>query len=98
MANLEHKNLFAHGDKAAVYEALQRDYNGDSWVQYFWSVVFVGSALGAVYLAHHPDWFWLFLGLYAVERQVARYGDNSNRNWAMHVIDWIESNREQDAI
>src|SRR5688572_4853574 len=94
MAKLEHKNLHAYGDKADVYAALQRDFDRDTWVQLSWHIVLGGAALGAVFIAGQKDWLWLFAGIYAAERALARYMDNSNRNWAMHVIDWIESTRD----
>jgi hypothetical protein len=91
MAKLEHRNLHPFGDKAEVYAALQRDYNRDTWRQLFWRYGLLVSALGGAFESGHKDWLWLFAGLFCVERCIARYIDNSNRNWAMHVIDWLES-------
>ena len=96
MEKLGHKNLFGYGDKTEVYAAFQRDFNRDTWRQSFWHLVLVGAGIGAAVLADHKDWLWLFLGIYAAERAIARFVDNSNRNWAMHVIDWIESGRSDD--
>ena len=97
MAKLEHKNLFAYGDKTDVYAALQRDYDRDTWVVAFWRVVFIGTAIGAISIAGHSDWLWLFAGLFTIEQSICRYVDNSNRNWAMHVIDWIENSHRDSA-
>jgi hypothetical protein len=97
MAKLEHKNLFAYGEKMDVYAALQRDYGRDTWVHFFWRLVFIGSAIGAAFASGRFEWLWLFAGLYAVERSIACYIDNSNRNWAMHIIDWIENSRSDSA-
>jgi hypothetical protein len=94
MAKLEHKNLFAFGDKTEVYAALQRDYNRDTYIHQLWHFVLLGAAVGAGLFSNHWDWLWLFVALYAVERALSRYIDNSNRNWAMHVIDWIENNAQ----
>jgi hypothetical protein len=98
MEKLGHKNLFAYGDREEVYAALQRDFNRDTWVEYFWRVVFVGMAIGAATLSNHIDWLWLFGGIYAVERSISRFVDNSNRNWTMHVIDWLEHKHDGGAI
>ena len=97
MAKLEHKNLFAYGDKAAVYETLQRDFNRDTYIQGFWHLVLFGAAAGATWIAGRPDWIWLFLGIYAAERALAKFVDNSNRNWAMHVMDWVDHGRNDSA-
>ncbi len=97
MAKLGHKNLFGYGDRKEVYETLQRDFNRDTWVQAFWHAVLFIAAAGAVLVADRAEWIWLFLGIYAAERAIARFVDNSNRNWAMHVIDWMEHNRRDGA-
>jgi len=54
-------------------------------------------AIGAAIFSNHADWLWLFGGVYAVERATTRFIDNSNRNWAMHVIDWVEHSRDSGA-
>jgi hypothetical protein len=96
MSRLKHTNLLAYGDKSDVYAALQRDLDRDTWIHLFWHAVFVVAALGSAFVANRPDWLWLFGGLYAVERAIARYVDNSNRNWSMHVIDWLEHTSASD--
>ena len=95
MAKLEHKNLFEFGDSAQVYAALQQHYNRDTWIHSIWQIVLLLCALGAVVISDHADWLWIFGGMYATERAVARFSDNSNRNWTMHIIDWIEAKRVQ---
>jgi hypothetical protein len=97
MEKLGHKNLFGYGDRTEVYETLQRDFNRDTWIQSFWHLVLMAMAFGAAVVSKHSDWLWLFGGLYAAERAIARFIDNSNRNWAMHVIDWLEHNHHDDA-
>lgn len=89
-----HNNLFQFGDKREVYQTLQRDYDRDTWVHGFWHFCFVVAAFGGVVVAGETEWLWLFLGGYALERALARWVDNSNRNWAMHLIDWIEVNQQ----
>lgn len=91
MAKLEHKNLFHSGSSTEVYAALQNHYNRDTWIHSLWQMVLFGCAIGAAVFSSHTDWLWIFGGLYAVERAITRYVDNSNRNWAMHVIDWMEA-------
>lgn len=96
MAKLTHKNLHASGDKTAVYQSLQKDYDRDTWVQGFWHIVFWACAIGASMTDGHRDWLWLFGGMYAIERAITKYIDNSNRNWTMHVFDWMETRSEGD--
>jgi hypothetical protein len=93
MAKLEHKNLFQYSDSSDVYAALQDNYNRDTWIHSFWQVVLLGCAVGAGAISDHADWLWIFGGLYATERAITRFVDNSNRNWTMYVIDWIEAKR-----
>lgn len=97
MKKLEHINIFRHAaDQSEVYEAFQRDFNRDTYLQEYWHVILLAMAGGAVFISGHKDWLWLFGGLIAVERAIVKFIDNSNRNWAMHVIDWIEYNRHED--
>ena len=80
MSKLEHVNLFHyHGDKKE-----------DTWVHLWWHLVLIVCALGAAIVSAHADWLWLFGGLYAIERSISKYIDNSNRNWLMHTLDWQE--------
>lgn len=88
-----HDNLFQYGDKADVYAALQRDCDRDAWRHLGWHAIFLGAAVGASQFADHPDWLWLFLGMFALKCALARFIDNSNRNWTMHLIDWLENER-----
>jgi hypothetical protein len=93
MKRLGHVNLFHYGERQEVYAAFQRDFNRDTWVQLWWHLVLVACALGAAVVSNHEDWLWIFGGLYAVERAISRFVDNSNRNWLMHAIDWQESSK-----
>ena len=86
----EHINLFHYYEKSAVYEAFQNHFNRDTYVQQFWSFVFIAFSAGAVFLAGKPEWVWLLGAVFAAERKLASFIDNSNRNWAMHMIDWNE--------
>jgi len=90
MSKLKHVNLFQHGDKKGVYAAFQRDLDRDTWIQLWWHLVLVACAAGAAVVSGREDWLWLFGGLYAIERGISCYVDNSNRNWLMHAIDWQE--------
>jgi len=91
MKKLKHINLFKYGGKKEVYQTLQDHYDRDTWIHMWWHYVLLACALGAAFISDHMDWLWIFGGLYAVERAIARYIDNSNRNWFMHSIDWKES-------
>jgi len=68
------------GDAEGVYEAFQRDFDRDTWIEAAWRFAVVICALGAVFASHHPDWLWLFGGIYAAERALSKFVDNSNRN------------------
>lgn len=99
MLKLEHKNLFQSGHSASeVYAALQEHFNRDTWIHSLWEVALLGCAVGAVVFSNHADLLWIFGGLYVVERAILRYVDNSNRNWAMHMIDWMEAKRKNEEI
>jgi hypothetical protein len=74
---------------------LQRDFNRATWHQEGWVLVFSLVAAGAA-LSVSGEWLWLLAGMYALERAHARFIDNSNRNWAMQVIDVIEDNRQDN--
>jgi len=95
MAKLEHKNLFQSGNASEVYAAFQRDFDRDTWIQSFWRLALVACAVGAAVLSNHVEWLWIFGGLFATERAITSFVDNSNRNWAMHVIDWMETQRNK---
>ncbi len=90
---LQHTNLLTEASKADVYAAFQRDFNRDSWRHMVWRYVIVGCAVGAVFVSNHTDWLWIFGAVYAMERSLTWLIENSNRNWAMHAIDWYESDR-----
>ncbi len=96
MAKLAHKNLFQFGSSSEVYSALQKDYNRDTWIVGLWEIVLIVCAIGGIVASNHADWLWIFGGLIATERAIIRFVDNSNRNWAMHVIDWMEAKRAHD--
>jgi hypothetical protein len=98
MAEKAHVNLFHYAvDKADVYEALQKNYDRDTWRQAGWDALFWLCAIAGSASAGHSDWLWIFGAIYAFERSIVRYIDNSNRNWTMHVIDWIENNKANSA-
>lgn len=96
MADIKHTNLHAHMERSEVYRTFQRDYNTDSWKHGAWHAALLFIAIGAAAFSGRTEWLWLFGGMYATERAITRFIDMSNRNWAMHVIDWIESNRSLD--
>jgi len=87
-----HPNIFNYGDdKAAVYEALQRDYKRDQRVISWLDGGFVAFIFALSYfkLDMGPLIWLIVLGL--VGSRMCYFIDNSNRNWTMHLMDWIES-------
>lgn len=92
MAKKAHQNLFNHvaDGKGEVYQAFQSDFDRDTWHQAAWHVVFWICAVVGTKMTGNSEWLWIFGALYAIERSLSKFIDNSNRNWAMHVIDWME--------
>lgn len=86
-----HMNLYHHAERKDVYATMQKDFNQDTWLQSWWHAVFVGCTFGATVVSDHLDWLWIFGGLYALERAIVRFIDNSNRNWFLHAVDWQET-------
>ena len=68
------------------YRATPRTLNGTTFP----------VAVGAAIPSNHIDWLWIFGGLFSTQRAITTFMDNSNRNWAMHVIDWMETHRSKD--
>lgn len=96
MAKLQHNNLFQHGDKAAVYAAFQRDLGRDSRHHLFWLIVMIFAGMVTSDASGDSRVLWVALCLYAGVRVLEYFVDISSRNWAMHVIDWVEHAREND--
>lgn len=96
MTEIKHSNLFEHMDRADVYRTFQRDLNTDATKHGLWHVALIFVATGAALISDRTDWLWLFAGLYVTERTISRFIEMSNRNWAMHVIDWMENSRNLD--
>ena len=91
MKRITHKNLYEYyGNKDEFYAALQEHLDRDTWFNLFWHWVFIACALGAFFISGHKDWLWIFGGIYATERVLSNFIDNSNRNWFMHHIDYLE--------
>lgn len=91
-----HTDLFGHADgSAGVYAALQRDAKRDAsklrWANFIWA-----SLLGAALFRGAQDgWPFLVGGLAVALYALNLFSDSSNRNFAMHVIDWMEG-RERE--
>lgn len=88
-----HSNLFDDlGSKAAVYRKLQQDYLRDH--KYCrWCQLLFGIFLGASYLASNAEaerGLFVLAALSAVQFLVL-FIDQSNRNFLMHAIDWMEA-------
>jgi hypothetical protein len=98
MKKLSHQNLFQYYGKSGKqdsYNALQEHFNQDTVIHMLWDIVLIGCALGAVFIANHAEWLWIFGGIYAAERKLSRFVDNSNRNWTMHLIDYLETMEDE---
>lgn len=91
MNSAQHPNMFEFGHRRAqIYAKLQENYATDVRHYSLWEIVLIGCAIGAGVISHHWDWLWLFGGLFALSMRLSRFIDNSNRNWMMHLIDWLE--------
>ena len=98
MASDKHENLIWHtGSSDEAYAAFQRHFRRDNRILQVLLVLYGFAAYGGIKIAGHTDWFWLFLGGLALLFSVFYFVDNSNRNWAMHVIDFAEQRKERDA-
>lgn len=88
-----HTNMFGHGDKAEVYALLQRHGGVELRQGIVLQLLFAAIAVIGSVASKHYDWLWIFAGLWIMEQSIWCFIDQSNRNWAMHVIDWIENDR-----
>lgn len=95
MKKLTHIKFFSAHNREEVYETFQDHYNRDTIIHMLWDIAFMFCAVGAIFIGDHADWLWLFGGIYTAERKLSRYIDNSNRNWTMHVIDYLESRKDK---
>lgn len=86
-------NLHHHGEPTDVYAALQRDYKRDQKIIRVLDLGLVLLLLGSQY-SERAFQLCLFFALIVLSSRITMFVDNSNRNWAMHVIDWIERARK----
>lgn len=92
---MEHVNLLHYGDKKGAYQALQEHFHRDGRIHMLWNLVY-GLCAGYVVLYQHKMSFLpFFIAGFAIEQAVIFFIDQSNRNWAMHLIDWLD--RENDS-
>ena len=93
VSNSVHNNMFAHlEDRSDVYRKLLADGEADRSIEKFSGLVGI-VALGFGLFRLLDDQmaaFALLIGIMALIQQSRMFIDASNRNWAMHVIDWIE--------
>ena len=85
-----HQNLFSNAEnRQEVYQSLQRDFARDEKVSH--SALTVAIALLAIALIQGPSdgWIWLIMGCGAMFVTLTFFIDNTNRNWTMHLIDWM---------
>ena len=96
---MKHVDLFAYaGSKAEVYKTLQRDYERDhkrcNWLS-FVAALMIGAAFAdtpfGIELGSTFRFLLALFGIILAIQYLVTFIDNSNRNWSMHVIDWIEN-------
>ena len=98
---MKHSNLFdSVDDHRAFYATLQKDFARDEKRCYY--AQFVGVAaivIAAAYGNLDPRWQWLLAGVAANALFVSliAFIDNSNRNWTMHMIDWMQHRTVQSS-
>ncbi len=89
-----HNNLFADlPDANAVYRAMQDHMKRDRYL----TVIFGSAALFSFFQALQSGmaegWPWLIGGVAAAFCSLIYFIDNSNRNFYLHTVDWIEAAR-----
>ena len=86
-----HNNLFAYGNERDVYEALQRDFKRDTRQTQIMDLMICALVL---FLTRHFS-FWARIAAFAATvveiSRLNTFIDNSNRNFFMHMIDWLEA-------
>jgi hypothetical protein len=86
-----HNNLFTHGDRRAVYESLQRDCKRDHRQCQIMDVALFATV---AFLARHLsgwDFAAVVVATVVVISRINTFVDNSNRNFLMHMIDWMDA-------
>lgn len=93
----KHESLFLDGSsKREVYLVFHRDYIKSAKLTRIWGLVVGLAMLGCVVAPENFQPAILLFGLMAIAQLLMIFTDNSNRNWAMHVIDWIEHQHQAD--
>ncbi|MBP2303438.1 hypothetical protein [Azospirillum picis] len=91
-----HTDLFGHAENsAAVYAALQKDAKRDASKLRWANLIAAGLFGAALFRGAHDGWMFLVGGLVVALYTLNVFIDSSNRNFAMHVIDWMEG-RERE--
>jgi hypothetical protein len=93
MKILKHYNFIHSYGKEETYNIFQQHYNRDTKKHLWWEIIFIIFAAGGIFTTGNYEWIWLFGGMFALERKLTWFIDNSNRNWTMHLIDWIEQGK-----
>jgi fatty acid desaturase len=87
----DHNNIFAsEPSKSEVYQKFQQDLRRDSRQFRFWSaigtIIFVVAGTKGV----ADGWPWFLFGLCLLAQALVIFIEMSNRNFMMHVLDWME--------
>lgn len=89
-----HNNLFEYAsDSKEVYQVMQSHMKRDGR---FVSLGIIGATICfgmALKLGATDGWPWLIGGLAVALIGLTYFIDSSNRNFYLHMIDWIESTR-----
>lgn len=91
MRKLQHVNLLERHSKEEVYAALQGHYDRDTYYVLWWKYAALAGVCVFIWRTQNWEVIPLVAAAYCLAKAVMKYVDNSNRNWAMHVIDWAES-------
>lgn len=86
-----HNNLLLHRDKKEAYEQLQRDLKQDVTKANVASGLAIGCLIAAGFAGAKDGWPWLVVGVGLFMMYFRWFLEASNRNYLMHVIDWLET-------
>ena len=89
---MKHENLFQYvGEAKDVYAVMQSHIKRDSRI--FTVLCFIAglSFLHAADVGANQGWGALLFGLVCALMAIVYFVDNSNRNFHLHTIDWIEA-------
>jgi hypothetical protein len=94
---MQHVNLFGYAENTReVYKVMQSHMKRDSRI---FSILCIIAGLGFLHAADvgaSQGWGALIFGLVSALFALIYFIDNSNRNFHLHTIDWIEARLSND--